>query len=66
MKFFTEKLTTPEKGQVNLKEYVLDNFEEFDAGRTRPAVIICPGGAYRMRSDREAEPVAIRMLGLGM
>lgn len=66
MKFFTEKLVTPENRPVNLKAYVLDNFEEFDAGRTRPAVIICPGGAYRMRSDREAEPVAIRMLGLGM
>lgn len=66
MKFFTEKLVTPENRPVNLQAYVLDNFEEFDAGRTRPAVIICPGGAYRMRSDREAEPVAIRMLGLGM
>ena len=52
MKFFTEKLTTPEKGQVNLKEYVLDNFEEFDAGRTRPAVIICPGGAQIEKQNR--------------
>ncbi len=26
----------------------------------RPAVIICPGGAYRFLSDREAEPVAMR------
>lgn len=66
MKFFTEKLTTPENKEVKLNAYILDNFEEFDAGRKRPAVIICPGGAYRMRSDREAEPVAIRMLGLGM
>ena len=26
----------------------------------RPAVIICPGGAYRFKSDREAEVVALR------
>ena len=28
------------------------------AKRIRPAVVICPGGAYRMVSEREAEPVA--------
>ena len=28
------------------------------AKRIRPAVAICPGGAYRMVSEREAEPVA--------
>ncbi|MGN0354641.1 MAG: alpha/beta hydrolase [Muricoprocola sp.] len=30
-----------------------------------PAVIICPGGAYRMVSDREAEPVAIPFFAAG-
>ena len=26
--------------------------------RMHPAIIICPGGAYEMLSEREAEPVA--------
>jgi acetyl esterase/lipase len=30
--------------------------------RKRPAVIMCPGGAYWMRSDREAEPVALHLM----
>jgi Esterase/lipase len=31
----------------------------------RPAVLICPGGAYRFTSDREAEPVALAFLNAG-
>ena len=32
----------------------------------RKAIIICPGGAYRFKSDREAEPIAMRFLAEGM
>lgn len=32
---------------------------------TRPAVIIVPGGGYVFTSDREAEPIALKMLGNG-
>ncbi len=31
----------------------------------RPAVVICPGGAYQFTSDREAEPVAARFFAMG-
>jgi len=31
----------------------------------RPAIIICPGGAYLYTSQREAEPVALRFASLG-
>lgn len=31
----------------------------------RPAVIICPGGAYENRSSREGEPVALACNGVG-
>lgn len=31
----------------------------------RPAIIICPGGAYEFLAEREAEAVAIKMLSLG-
>ena len=57
-----------EKIQLNsatLTTYVIDNSEEIDANRRRPAVIICPGGGYEFLSDREAEPIAIKMMSLG-
>lgn len=33
--------------------------------RTRPGVLILPGGGYSRTSDREAEPVALRFAALG-
>lgn len=51
---------------VVLKPYLLDNFPEIDMERTRPLVLVLPGGGYEFRSDREAEPVALRLLGLGL
>lgn len=32
----------------------------------RPLVLVCPGGAYSMTSDREADPIALKYLGSGM
>lgn len=43
-----------------LTTYFLENSPEMDPARTRPLVLICPGGGYRYTSDREAEPVALR------
>ncbi len=51
--------------QAKVTFYVLDNSPEIEEKRTRPMVIICPGGGYSMVSDREAEPVAIQMNGMG-
>ena len=42
------------------------NFPEFSADRKRPAMIVCPGGGYRMRSSREAEPIALQYLAADM
>ena len=50
---------------ATLVTYVQDNFKEIDENRKRPAVIICPGGAYVMTSAREAEPVALAFLSRG-
>lgn len=52
---FTPSLTT----------YILDNYDEFSAGRKRPLVLICPGGGYERLSNREAEAVAVKMNSLG-
>lgn len=48
-----------------LEAYVLKNSREFQTDKRRPAVIVCPGGAYLGTSDREAEPVALRFLARG-
>ncbi len=32
----------------------------------RPCLLICPGGGYAMCSEREAEPIALKFLELGM
>jgi acetyl esterase/lipase len=50
---------------VHLDAYLLDNSPEFQTGQRRPAVIVCPGGAYMFTSDREAEPIALRFLAQG-
>ncbi|MDF2844962.1 MAG: acetylesterase [Herbinix sp.] len=48
-----------------LTTYIIDNSVEVDPERTRPMVIICPGGGYRFTSDREAEPIALQFNALG-
>ena len=50
------------QGSAVMTAYVPDNFPEIDLERTRHAVVMCPGGAYWMRSDREAEPVALQLM----
>ena len=59
-----EVITLPETG-VELETYLTDN-RAVEPERRRPLVLIFPGGAYAYRSDREAEPVALRLLSLGI
>ena len=47
----------------HLDSYLLDDQEE---PFRRKAVIICPGGAYVFRAEREAEPVAMQFLAAGV
>lgn len=47
-----------------LETYFLDTLQ-VNPGRKRPVVIICPGGGYEFLSDREAEPIAVRMNAAG-
>lgn len=63
-----EEFEIPVEGQVSeavkLHSYILDAVS-VDPEKKRTAVIVCPGGGYRMRSDREAEPVVIQFLAMG-
>ncbi len=45
--------------------YLLDPEISTDVCKTRPAIVIAPGGAYLTHAHREGEPVAARFLGLG-
>lgn len=59
--------TQPDGGwKPCLHAYLLDASREMPAMQTRPAVIVCPGGGYSFRSDREAEPIAVRLLAQGI
>ena len=57
-------VTTPKK-QCRFVGYELPVYGEIDS-ILRPAVIICPGGAYAWISDREGEPVATEFLAKGI
>lgn len=50
---------------VNLAGYILNSSEELANADVRPAVLIFPGGGYRVCSDREAEPVAMAYVAQG-
>jgi acetyl esterase/lipase len=55
----------PDRNDVILTSYVHEESRELMGNRKRPAVVVCPGGAYLMCSDREAEPVALRFVAMG-
>ena len=52
------------KTQVTL--YIPDVWKEIDTEQTFPCTVICPGASYWWCSEREAEPVALRMIGNGI
>lgn len=62
MKLINQPLTNE---NVTLTAYLLDQSGEMPNTRTRPAILIFPGGAYRACSEREAEPVAMAFLAEG-
>ncbi len=60
----TEKLPLWEdlKSKAYYVKYLPDHVLPPECARKRPAVVICPGGAYMFTSDREGEPVAMEYL----
>ena len=53
------------RDDVTLTSYVIADSTELMNGKKRPAVLVCPGGAYLNCSDREGEPVALRFAAMG-
>lgn len=54
-----------DREDVTLTTYILEDSPEMLNGNKRPAVIVCPGGAYLSCSDREGEPVALAFTRMG-
>lgn len=50
---------------ATITTYIKDAYPELQNSFNRPLVIICPGGGYGHLSQREGEPIALKMLELG-
>jgi acetyl esterase/lipase len=50
---------------ARLQIYILDSTPGYQERLLRPMILVCPGGGYEHTSDREAEPVAMRLLAMG-
>lgn len=63
-----EKIKLSVKGSADyaaMYTYFIDRSPEI-AVQNRPTVIVCPGGGYEFTSDREAEPIALRLNASGI
>ena len=49
---------TKDYNEAWIETYFWQESEELYPGQKRPVIVICPGGAYGMTSDREAEAIA--------
>lgn len=54
-----------EDGRVNLQGYLWDAEIVFRGEKKRPAVLICPGGAYLYCAAREMDPIAMAFAAKG-
>lgn len=55
-----KEISIQKKGSLKdtrLTTYFLEKSQEYEYGEKRPCVLVCPGGAYRFTSDREAEMI---------
>ncbi|KFI94430.1 acetyl esterase family enzyme [Bifidobacterium saguini DSM 23967] len=65
MQYIERTIIGADGSEARFIGYVADNSPEMDPTRQRTSLLILPGGAYAMTSDRESEPVALRFLGKG-
>ncbi|MCL2351515.1 MAG: alpha/beta hydrolase [Firmicutes bacterium] len=61
----TGVLQVTDDPDVTLTYYVHDLSNELPNCSFRPAMLVLPGGGYRMCSDREAEPIALAYMAEG-
>ena len=51
--------------EAALRLFLWENSLEYHQGRLRPVMIVCTGGAYKMLSDQENQPIVARFLAMG-
>lgn len=51
-------------GPASMDAWILDSISVAEE-KKRPVILLCPGGGYSRRSDREGEPVAMQFLSMG-
>lgn len=61
----TETIIIRDNPNVTVTTYLHDVYPGMDSVNERPAVLILPGGGYRMCSDSEAEPIALAYMAEG-
>lgn len=61
----THQIVLSEDGQITLTAYLQDYTPQMPFWKSRPAVLVLPGGGYNMLSEREADPVAFCFLAAG-
>ena len=61
----TISLEKNKNSSATLTTYILQNYPKFSANRTRPLVLVIPGGGYSHYGEREQEAIAIKMNSLG-
>lgn len=61
----TETITLGTGANVTLTSYRHEKSAEMPNVNLRPAILVFPGGGYRMCSDREAEPIALAYMAEG-
>ena len=63
---YTAAGAAPPRDKATLSSYILSpDLLQKTRIKTRPAVIVCPGGGYGFRSAREAEAVALKYCAAG-
>lgn len=55
----------PDRTDVTLTAYIIADKGQLLNQGPRPAILICPGGAYLSCSDKEAEPIALKFTAMG-
>ena len=55
----------PGHPEATLEGYILDCEITYGQEKSRPAIVVCPGGGYLYCSPREAEPIALRYAAAG-
>lgn len=62
---YNKKFYFTDSREEYFEAFFLEDSQELQPGKKRPAMVVCPGGGYTFLSDREAEPIVMKFLAEG-